>query len=79
MFATPTFQAKGDINPDGTFTMGSYSATDGLPPGTYTVAIIGANTSTGDDGTYYLLDFGDTAEVQKTTRNLVIEVDRNPR
>ena len=87
MFATPTFQAKGDINPDGTFTMGSYSATDGLPPGTYTVAIIGANTSTGDDGTYYLLDpkwtspstSEYTVEVQKTTRNLVIEVDRNPR
>jgi hypothetical protein len=39
-FATSSFQAKGEIKPDGTFTMDSYDAADGLPPGNYKVCII---------------------------------------
>ena len=86
VFSTPTFQARGNIEQNGTFTMGSYSAADGLPPGTYTVAIIGA-TSGDDESTIDLVaqkwtspstsDY--TIEVKKTTRNLVIEVDRAQR
>jgi hypothetical protein len=36
------FMARGMINPDGTYTVGSLSESDGLPPGTYQVYISGA-------------------------------------
>jgi len=86
MFATPTFQAKGDINKDGTFKMGSYGAADGLPTGSYKVAIIGVIEETDDGRFYSLLDpkwtgpatTEFTVDVEKTTKNLVIKVDRNP-
>ena len=39
-FTTPTFIARAVIQKDGTFKTGSYKAADGLPPGTYNVAIV---------------------------------------
>ncbi|HBT76440.1 MAG TPA: hypothetical protein DEB39_05840 [Planctomycetaceae bacterium] len=36
-FATPTAISQGAIQPDGTFTVGSFGADDGLPPGEYQV------------------------------------------
>jgi hypothetical protein len=85
-FATPTFQAKGEIRKDGTFTMGSWGASDGLPPGTYQVYILGLTEDLGGDLIYSVLDpkwtspstTGLTVTVEKTTRNLEIKVDRNP-
>jgi len=86
MFATSTFQAKGDITKNGTFTMGSYGAADGLPVGSYKVAVIGVIEELDDGRFYSLLDpkwtspstTDYTVDVQKTTKNLVIQVDRNP-
>ena len=41
-FETDTFQARGEIKPDGTYTIGTHSEKDGLPPGTYRVFVVGA-------------------------------------
>ena len=41
-FETGTFLARGELNPDGTFTVGSLKSNDGLPVGTYRVAITNA-------------------------------------
>lgn len=54
----PTF-ARGLIKPDGTYTMGSFSENDGLPPGTYQVYVDGARKGMGkrhpdDDDEQYL-------------------------
>lgn len=85
-FATPTFQAKGDLRRDGTFSMGSYNATDGLPPGTYHVGILAATEDLGDEISYSLVDpkwnspktSGFTIDVTETTRHYEIKVERNP-
>ena len=34
--------ARGQIGPDGTFRLGTFTATDGAKPGTYTASILGA-------------------------------------
>ncbi|MDR0869893.1 MAG: hypothetical protein LBN39_03790 [Planctomycetaceae bacterium] len=86
LFATPTFQAKGEIKKDGTFTMGSVGAADGLPPGSYNVAVLGFTEDAGGDKIYSYLDPKWTSpstsnfsvNVEKTTRNLEIKVERNP-
>lgn len=41
-FLQDDFLARGDIQPDGTYVVGSTEAADGLPPGTYQVYIEGA-------------------------------------
>ena len=38
-FQTPSFVATGDIQPDGTYVLGSRGANDGIPKGTYTVTV----------------------------------------
>ncbi|MDR1383011.1 MAG: hypothetical protein LBJ67_04065 [Planctomycetaceae bacterium] len=48
-FSTGDFLARGEIQPDGTFKVGSISNSDGLPSGTYQVYIIGADEETGKD------------------------------
>ncbi|MDR3108357.1 MAG: hypothetical protein LBU65_01540 [Planctomycetaceae bacterium] len=85
-FSTPTFQARGEIKADGTFSMASFGKNDGLPPGTYQVGIIGATEDLGGDKIYSILDpkwngpttSGFSVTVDKTTKNLEIKVDRNP-
>ena len=42
MFDSGSHNAFGNINPDGTFVVGSLKANDGLPPGNYKVCIAGA-------------------------------------
>lgn len=42
VFATESYQAKGQIESDGTFEVSSTGVKDGLPPGKYKVYIIGA-------------------------------------
>jgi len=46
VFDKGDFAARGEIKSDGSYTMGSLKATDGLPKGEYTVYITGA-TQTG--------------------------------
>jgi hypothetical protein len=85
-FATSTFQAKGEIKKNGTFTMGSLSASDGLPPGTYQVYFLGLTEDLGGESIYSILDpkwnspstTDLTVTIEKTTSNLEIKVDRNP-
>ena len=79
-FYTPTFVARATIRPDGTFVTGSYGERDGLPPGTYAVAIV----STEPDGFTPLVDpkfssqatSGLTITIDRTTRNIEFVVDR---
>jgi len=90
VFSTPTFQAAGKIREDGSFTVGSQRATDGLPVGTYTVAIFGATESVdlgnGRETGYSLIDpkysspqtTDLTFEVTRSTRVYNIKVPRNP-
>lgn len=42
VFSTPTYQADGEIQPDGSYRLGSLHPKDGLPPGQYQVFVIGA-------------------------------------
>ena len=41
-FSTPAFLARATIQSDGTYTVGSMQESDGLPPGTYAIAIVNA-------------------------------------
>jgi hypothetical protein len=43
ILSTPTFVAQGSIQPDGTYTIGSAGAADGLPRGTYAVTVLGVS------------------------------------
>jgi hypothetical protein len=81
--------SRGDIQSDGTFTVGTVGATDGLAPGIYQVYITGSEriVPVGEDGTNTyepLIDrrherpetSGLTVEVDASTRTLDIQVDR---
>jgi len=46
-FETSSYFARAELNPDGTFTVGSLKANDGLPPGKYNVYIAGARKPVG--------------------------------
>jgi len=86
IFSTPTFQARSDIDGQGRFTMGSFGAADGLPPGTYNVTIVSTDAAEDPDNPYSLIDLkyssprtsGIEITVDKTVKNLEIKVDRNP-
>jgi len=41
IFVQGSFQSRGDIRPDGTYTVGTNAAKDGIPPGEYRVYITG--------------------------------------
>jgi len=85
LFLTPTFQSRSSINGQGQFTMSSFSAADGLPPGTYKVTIHVVDDSDADNP-YNLIDARYTNKetsgleitVDKTVKNLEFKVDRNP-
>ncbi|MDR0871637.1 MAG: carboxypeptidase-like regulatory domain-containing protein [Planctomycetaceae bacterium] len=47
ILSNDTFLARANINPDGTYDVGSFSEKDGLPPGKYKVYITGAVTVAG--------------------------------
>ena len=49
IFERDVFSARGDIQPDGSYVMGSLQANDGLPKGEYVVYIRGA-TEVGEAG-----------------------------
>ena len=88
-FETPTFLARGILQPDGTFTVGSLQADDGLPPGKYRVYITGAVKSLGQDATgteifeslidekFAHMSTSDLEiEITSSMKGFVIEVDR---
>ena len=53
-FETPTFSAQGTIRSDGTYVVGSMAKADGIPKGTYSVTVRGAEeitTTERSDGT----------------------------
>ena len=92
-FESETFMARGAIFPDGTFRMGSFKQSDGLPPGTYRIYIGGAsrwvvtNEATGDGFDLPLIDDRFTSMsrsglemvVDGSTRTFDIVVDKHPR
>ena len=41
LFSTPTFQAKGEIQSDGSYIVGSEKRHNGIPTGTYQVSVTG--------------------------------------
>ena len=88
-FETEKFLARGNIKPDGTFTVGSIKDTDGLPPGNYRVYVSDARKIIGQDkdgaDIYEPLiaskfttaaTSGITIEVTSSQKNYTIEVDR---
>ena len=78
---TPTFVARAAIRSDGTFTTGSYTETDGLPPGTYGVAIVSIDA---DGNSLIHPRYGDqttsglSLTITETTRGHEFQVDRAP-
>ncbi|MDR2761072.1 MAG: carboxypeptidase-like regulatory domain-containing protein [Planctomycetaceae bacterium] len=58
IFATDTFSAKGNIDANGNYVMGTLRTNDGLPAGTYKVYIEGATTVI-------------TSNKQETSRSLI--------
>lgn len=87
-FTTPTFVARSVIQKDGTFKTGSYKAADGLPPGTYDVAIVSRTIDAEDSlaPPTYLIDpkygnsktSGLSVTIESTTRSYEFKVDRPP-
>ena len=86
ILSTPTFQSRGELNKQGQFTMGTFGTDDGLPPGTYSVAVVCIETG-GDTGSYNLVDSkysnpqtsGLEITVTKAIKDYEIKVDRNPK
>ncbi|MGL4595475.1 MAG: hypothetical protein ACRCUY_12185 [Thermoguttaceae bacterium] len=81
-FATDTFQARGLIQPDGTYQLGSVTQKDGLPPGTYQVYVAGASVEDprakpGD--TTPPLQLIDAKYESSTTSGLSVNVDGSTR
>ena len=55
-FSTSTFMASGQLQPDGTYSLGSLSENDGIPPGKYKVYVQGAAKETADGKMNNLID-----------------------
>lgn len=85
-FQQPDFIARGALQKDGTYKIGSASKKDGLPPGLYTVYISGANETNLDEKSSLkpVIDdkfsspstSGLTVEVTKKNRRFDFKVDR---
>ncbi len=89
-FESDTAQARGQLDADGNYRLGSVESTDGLKPGTYRVYINGAlidnpNAQPGTAPPLPLLDLkydagntsGITVDVDRSTRRYDFTVDRN--
>lgn len=83
---TPTYQARGELDKNGYYVVGSLKKSDGLPAGQYRVYIVGAVEETPGGGVYSLIapnmQSGDTSgivlDVDRKTRKFDFTVDRNP-
>lgn len=88
IFQQTNYQARGDIQPDGSYRMGSLKKSDGLPPGTYSVFLSGVveNKPEGDLGMIETIelvdpkftgsDSGLTFTVEKGKNRFDFSVDR---
>jgi len=47
-FVNGSFQSRAPLQPDGTYTVGTFQAADGLPPGKYSVYVSGAVKQIGE-------------------------------
>lgn len=83
LLCTPTMQARGHLDKNGYFDVGTLGDRDGLPPGTYEVGIVGAIDSEDrgllTDKWYNPKTSGITVQVEKGMKSLEIKVDRNPK
>ena len=70
VFATGTFMAEGQIQPDGRYTLSSLKPGDGLPPGTYTVTISSEGRDANEQPIYYV----DPKFANPATSQLSVEV-----
>ena len=75
-FETPTFMARGPLQPDGTFRIGSLKDSDGLPAGTYSVYIMDAIKiiGTDKDGGSIIEPLIDEKITSISTTDLILEV-----
>jgi hypothetical protein len=75
-FETDTYTARGIIKPDGTYTVGSVSANDGLPQGKYRVFITDAEkiVGAGDGKMGTAVPLVDTKFTNGNTSGLTCEV-----
>ena len=83
LLCTPTMQARGHLDKNGYFNVGTLGDKDGLPPGHYEVAFVGAvdneDRALLTDKWYSPKTSGMTVEVEKGMKSLEIRVDRNPK
>ena len=87
VFVTNSFQAYGDLQPDGTFVISSIKENDGLPSGKYRVCIAGAQRLVDEAKELYepLVaekftndnTSGIEVEVTASTKTIEIKVDRH--
>jgi hypothetical protein len=84
LLCTPAMQARGHLDKDGYFDVGTLGDKDGLPPGFYEVGIVGAvdneDRALLTDKWYSPKTSGVTVQVEKGMKNtLEIKVNRNPK
>jgi len=84
LLCSPTMQSRGSLDKDGYFVIGTLRDKDGLPPGTYTVAIAGAVEDLPDGNFRALLEdkwyspttSGITLTIDKSIKDYEIKVTR---
>lgn len=78
-FATDTFLARGYLKSDGSYMLGSLNERDGIPPGTYRVYIIDAETSidVDKDGTPVMKQLVGKKYTNPMTSGLTTEVSES--
>ena len=87
VFATSSFEAKGSLDADGKYTMGSIDVADGLPKGSYQVYIAGAMEELPSGQMRSMIDdkyanFASTpltCEIPAPKNTFDIKVPRNPK
>ncbi|MDR1385343.1 MAG: hypothetical protein LBJ67_16060 [Planctomycetaceae bacterium] len=75
-FQTATYEARGTLKPDGTYTVGSISDKDGLPKGKYNVYIFGAQKPNGKtkDGMDIMVPLIDEKYLSSKTSGVTVDV-----
>ena len=75
-FENDTMMARGSINEDGTFRMGSEGQTDGLLPGTYNVYVANALGTAGNPVAPQIIPLIDPKYTCASTSGITVTVDR---
>ena len=76
-FSSPSFESRGRLDEKGNYTIGSLKESDGLPKGTYTVYVNGANRFEGSEaeGNFRMVPLIDRKFTQPETSGLTVNVD----